>query len=79
MLSKYFDSVTGTDLSDNVLKIAADSNNRKNIIYSKLNYDIIFNKKYDLILSITVLQHILDDNDLILLMKIFQRFLVTTV
>lgn len=75
LLSKYFDSVTGTDLSDNVLKIAADSNNRKNIIYSKLNYDIIFNKKYDLILSITVLQHILDDNDLILLMKNFSEVL----
>lgn len=75
LLSKYFDSVTGTDLSDNVLKIAADSNNRKNIIYSKLNYDTIFNKKYDLILTITVLQHVLDDNDLILLMKKFSEVL----
>lgn len=72
LLSKYFDEVKATDLSDNVLKIALQVNNRTNIEYLSLRNDNIFLNKYNLILSVTVLQHILDDSDLLKLLKNFR-------
>lgn len=62
-------------MSDNVLEIALKKNYRKNIEYLRLNYDSIFKNEYNLILSITVLQHILDDNDLLKLLKNFSKSL----
>lgn len=73
LLSKFFDKVKATDLSDNVIEIAKNKNYRKNIEYLRLNYDSIFKNEYNLILSITVLQHILNDNDLLKLLKNFSK------
>jgi trans-aconitate methyltransferase len=63
LLTKYCDKVIATDISDKVIEKANSDNKNDNIEYHELS-DNIFSYKYELILSVTVLQHILDDEKL---------------
>ena len=63
ILSKYCDKVIATDISDKVIDKAKSENTNSNIEYHELGNNI-FEYKYDLILSVTVLQHILDNDKL---------------
>jgi SAM-dependent methyltransferase len=63
LLSKYFDKVIATDISNKVMDKAKLQNKNINIEYCELGNNI-FEYQYDLILSITVLQHIVDNDKL---------------
>lgn len=73
-ISKYCDKVIATDISDKVIEVAKSENKKNNIVYLTLD-NRIFNSEYDLILSITVLQHILDNNELLELIEKFKTSL----
>ncbi|WP_293718145.1 class I SAM-dependent methyltransferase [uncultured Phascolarctobacterium sp.] len=72
--SKYFSEVIATDISEIVLSSAKKIIKNSNIIFVSLN-DKIFDNDYEVILSITVLQHILDDKALEELLRKFAKSL----
>lgn len=74
VFSKYFSEVMATDISEIVLSSAKKNNKNSNVIFVALD-DTIFDNDYDLILSITVLQHILNDKDLEKLLGKFAKSL----
>jgi 2-polyprenyl-3-methyl-5-hydroxy-6-metoxy-1,4-benzoquinol methylase len=74
ILSKYCDKVIATDISDKVIDRAKSINTNFRIEYHELGNNI-FGYKYDLILSITVLQHILDNDKLAELVGKFESSL----
>lgn len=74
VLSKYFSEVMATDISEIVLSSAKKNNKNSNVIFVALD-DKIFDNDYELILSITVLQHILNDKDLEKLLEKFAKSL----
>lgn len=63
MIIEFCDKVIATDISEDVLKMAR-SKNADNAIEYLLFDDSVFKYQYDLILTVTVLQHIIDNNDL---------------
>lgn len=63
LASRYFKKVNATDISEEVLKIAQGKNKEKSVNFFELTNNI-FDYNYDCILSITVLQHILSDDEL---------------
>jgi SAM-dependent methyltransferase len=71
MLSELYSNVLGTDISATAVDEAERFNKKPNIEFQLLD-ETIFEHDYDLILSITVLQHILDDVKLIDLVKKFK-------
>lgn len=77
ILSKYFSNIIATDISTAMLDKAKKINNHPNISYKKLEEDI-FHEKYDFILSITVLQHILSDRQLTDVLSAFSSSLNIT-
>ncbi|WP_306666877.1 class I SAM-dependent methyltransferase [Phascolarctobacterium faecium] len=74
VLSKYFSEVIATDISEIVLSSAKKNNKNSNATFVAFD-DKIFDNDYDLILSITVLQHILNDKDLEKLLEKFAKSL----
>lgn len=60
LLGKHFDRVTAVDLSDEIINQARKVNGSPKIRFGTVQPSI-FHDKYDLILSITVLQHVLED------------------
>lgn len=74
MLRKCCDKVVATDISKAVIDKALAVNNIDGIEYRLLE-ESIFEYKYDLILSITVLQHITDDDLLVTLIDRFKSCL----
>jgi SAM-dependent methyltransferase len=74
MLSEYFHKVIGVDISELIVNMAKGANKKNNISF-ELTSDLIFEYQYDVILSITVLQHITDDHQLTRLITQFERSL----
>jgi 2-polyprenyl-3-methyl-5-hydroxy-6-metoxy-1,4-benzoquinol methylase len=73
LLAGRFESVVGYDVSADILQRARQRNGRANIRYTD-SVDQALGVKRDLILSITVLQHITDDAELA---TVLQRFAST--
>lgn len=67
LLARHFRSVAGYDVSADVLEIARQQNPGAHIIYST-QLDAALAGSHDLILSVTVLQHIVNDAELGLLL-----------
>jgi SAM-dependent methyltransferase len=74
ILSKYCEKVIATDISNKAIDKAKSETTNANIEYYELCNDI-FKCKYDLILLITVLQHVLDDVKLSELISKFESSL----
>jgi ubiquinone/menaquinone biosynthesis C-methylase UbiE len=79
LLSKYFEKVIAFDISDTVIEIAKEKYDRvRNIQFyfsSHIEEIEIPNNTVDLVLSVTVLDHIMDDSELIETLKFFWRIL----
>ena len=71
LLSKFSDAVLAVDLSSDVIDIAKVSNSAPNVRYEVLEdgYPNVKRGGYDLVLAITVFQHILKDQDFVRCLK----------
>ena len=63
VLARHADAVVGYDLSPAVIQRAAQLNAAPNVRYVS-NVDAVWSQRFDLILSVTVLQHVVDDAEL---------------
>jgi len=76
LLSKYSDNVLAVDIADEIINVAKSNyKNINNIEFTLIDKISIQNNRYDVINLITVLQHILDDNDLTKLLNDFNMAL----
>lgn len=70
VLARHADAVVGYDLSPAVIQRAAQLNAAPNVRYVS-RVDEVWARRYDLILSVTVLQHVVDDAELQALVQCF--------
>jgi 2-polyprenyl-3-methyl-5-hydroxy-6-metoxy-1,4-benzoquinol methylase len=62
-LSNYYKKIDAVDISPIIIEKAEKINKRENINYTSLSDFEFISNKYNLILSITVIQHIMDKNE----------------
>lgn len=74
VLAAHAEAVVGYDLSAAVIQRAARLNSAANVRYVS-NADDVWAQRYDLILSVTVLQHVVDDAELQALVRRFAEAL----
>lgn len=72
LLSTVAKNITAFDISEDVIKRAKNKNHACNIKFTN-DLDAVFEERYDLILSVTVLQHIVDDEELKILIEKFYQ------
>ncbi len=72
MLSGMFTRVIAADILPEILRVARRRNRSPRIAFREVG-DSLFDERYDLILCITVLQHVVDDVDLEALFSGFSR------
>ena len=64
LLAQRFEQIVGFDVSAQIIGRALQLNSAPNIRYTAQTADVFTDAAFDLILSITVLQHVTDDTDL---------------
>jgi len=75
LLSKYSSNVLAVDIAEEIVNVAKSNYKNDNIEFLLLDKSLIKDNNYDVINLITVLQHILDDNDLVELLNNFYSVL----
>lgn len=78
LLARQFAAVTAHDISDDILAVAALRVAAPNVLWSSDRAAALAGGAYDLILSITVLQHVAADAELEALARVFSAALTPT-
>lgn len=76
VLARHADAVNGFDISNDVLIKANELTEQKNIQYRSNQKEVLNDSLlYDVILSVTVLQHILDEEEFLNTLQSFSKFI----
>ena len=75
LLSKYSHKVVATDISDKVIDIAQEKYKSETILFTSISSTEYQKYQYGIINLITVLQHILEEDELINRLKLFNKLL----